>query len=90
MSDDQLVTTLLAELTEPLGLSGSPIEVRVTRYPQAFPQYGPDHVATIEAVRAQLEPRRIALTGAATRGVGLASCIADARDTATRVDGWLR
>ena len=90
MSDDQLVTTLLAELTEPLGLSDSPVEVRVTRYPDAFPQYGPDHVATIEAVRARLEPHRIALTGAATRGVGLASCIADARETATRVDGWLR
>jgi oxygen-dependent protoporphyrinogen oxidase len=90
MSDDELVAALLDELTAPLGLSGGPTEVRVTRYPDAFPQYGPDHVATIESVRAHLEPHHIALTGAATRGVGLASCIADARDIAARVDGWLR
>ena len=90
LSDDELVTALLDELTAPLGLSGPPTEVRITRYPGAFPQYGPDHLATIETIRARLEPHRIALTGAATRGVGLASCIADARDTATRVDGWLR
>ena len=90
LSDDELVTALLDELTAPLGLSGPPTEVRITRYPGAFPQYGPDHLATIGTIRARLEPHRIALTGAATRGVGLASCIADARDTATRVDGWLR
>lgn len=89
LSDDDLVTTLVAELTGPLGLSGPPTEGRVSRYPDAFPQYGPDHVVTIAGIRSRLEPHRIALTGAATRGVGLASCIADARETAARVDGWL-
>ena len=90
LSDDELVSGLVAELTDPIGLSAAPTEVRVSRYPDAFPQYGPDHVATIAAIRSQLEPHRIALTGAATRGVGLASCIADGRETAALVDGWLR
>ena len=90
LTDEELVATLHAELTDPLGLSDPPTEVRVTRYPEAFPQYGADHVATIAAIRSELGPHRVALTGAATRGVGLASCIADARDTAALVDGWLR
>ncbi|MEY2589490.1 MAG: protoporphyrinogen/coproporphyrinogen oxidase [Acidimicrobiaceae bacterium] len=87
MDDDQLVAQLLADLELSMGARGEPDEVRVSRWPSGFPQYAPGHldrIAQIEAELALAVPR-VALAGAALRGIGVPACIREGRDAADRV-----
>jgi oxygen-dependent protoporphyrinogen oxidase len=87
MDDGEIVSALHAELVEAIGVEAPPLESRVHRWVDAFPQYEVGHlgrVATIEAHLAADAPR-LALAGAALRGVGLATCIAGGRAAAARV-----
>ncbi|MEY2464468.1 MAG: protoporphyrinogen/coproporphyrinogen oxidase, partial [Acidimicrobiaceae bacterium] len=87
MDDDQLVAQLLADLELSMGARGEPDEVRVSRWPRGFPQYAPGHldrIAQIEADLALAVPR-VALAGAALRGIGVPACIREGRDAADRV-----
>ncbi|HEX2063480.1 MAG TPA: protoporphyrinogen oxidase, partial [Acidimicrobiales bacterium] len=84
MGDDELVEGLHAELAEALGLTDSPVEAHVARWVDAFPQYRVGHlerVARIEASLARDLPA-VAVAGAALRGIGVASCIAQGRRAA--------
>jgi protoporphyrinogen/coproporphyrinogen III oxidase len=87
LDDDALSDRLLAELEEALGESLSPATVRVSRWPDAFPQYFPGHGARIAAVEAALADRlpAVALAGASYRGSGLPACIASGRRAAQLV-----
>lgn len=80
-TDDELVSTSVAELNRHLGLDVAPAEIRISRWPAAFPQYRPGHerwLATVDAVT----PAGLFLTGASYRGIGVPSCIVDAYRTA--------
>ena len=66
----------------------APYAVRISRWPQAFPQYRPGHRRWLEAVAAATPPA-LFLTGAAYRGIGVAACIADAEQTASGVAAYL-
>lgn len=88
LDDDALVAQVVAELTAILGLRAGPDAARVTRWPDAFPQYRLHHllrVAGIEAAVRRLPP--LAVAGAAYRGVGVPACIASGRQAATTVLG---
>lgn len=87
LDDDTLVARLHLELDEALGLGAAPSEVRVTRWPRAFPQYAPGHLARIAGAEADLERflPGVAMAGAALSGVGLPACIATGRTAAERV-----
>lgn len=74
LSDEQLLTETLAELDARLGIVAHPTAVRVSRWPDAFPQYRPHHGATIAAVERSL-PRGIAVAGASYHGVGIPACV---------------
>jgi protoporphyrinogen/coproporphyrinogen III oxidase len=81
LSDDELVDALHRELTEAIGVTGRPKDVRVSRWPDAFAQYEPGHldrVARIEAALARDMPG-VVVAGAAYRGVGIPACVASAR-----------
>ena len=85
-SDDEVVARVWTELGLLMGLSGEPLESRVTRWPQAFPQYRVHHLmrtAGIEAAVARIGG--IAVAGAAYRGVGIPACIASGRAAAQAV-----
>ena len=85
-SDDELVGRVWNELGLLMGLSGEPLETRVTRWPQAFPQYRVHHLmrtAGIEAAVARIGG--IAVAGSAYRGVGIPACIASGRAAAQAV-----
>ena len=84
LGDDVLVDRLHAELSEALGLHRAPLEARVHRWVDAFPQFAPGHGARVAAIEAALtqDAPGIALAGAAYRGVGLATCIAGANTAA--------
>lgn len=71
-----------------LGALGSPRQVVVTKYPNAFPQYLVGHlgrVTAMEAAAASLPA--LALAGASYRGIGVPACIASGRRAARLVSG---
>jgi protoporphyrinogen/coproporphyrinogen III oxidase len=78
MSDDELVAALHEELVEALGLTSAPIEARVTRWVDGFPQYEPGHAARVARIEAAL-PSHVRMAGAALYGVGIPACIASGR-----------
>jgi oxygen-dependent protoporphyrinogen oxidase len=79
--DDELVTTLLAELDKVIGVSGPPIAARVQRLTNALPQYQPGHagrVARVEEALSSSTPHLV-VAGAPYRGIGIPACIGSGR-----------
>jgi oxygen-dependent protoporphyrinogen oxidase len=74
--DETLVDLVRAELRQLLGVAAAPLLVRVRRHPRAMPQYAVGHLERVAEVerRAAALPR-VALAGAAYRGVGLPDCV---------------
>jgi oxygen-dependent protoporphyrinogen oxidase len=86
MDDDTLVGRVHEELVEAMGLTAGPVDQRIQRWPQAMPQYLVGHQDRLEALHVALHDLPgVYLTGAAYRGVGIASCVADAERTARDV-----
>ena len=86
MDDDTLVSRVQEELVEAMGLTAGPVHQRIQRWPQAMPQYLVGHADRLDALKAALEHLPgLYLTGAAYRGVGMASCVADAERIARDV-----
>ncbi len=85
MDDNTLVERLLGELTEIVPLSGDPIDVRVHRWLDTFPQYTVGHLDRMDAVRAELGrlPAPAVIAGMGIGGIGIPACIGQAH-TATR------
>jgi protoporphyrinogen/coproporphyrinogen III oxidase len=77
--DNAIVTAVLHDLTRTMGLSVTPIDAHLTRWPEAFPQYLPGHVGRVHDLRRQLNGTSIAVAGAAVDGVGLPACIRSGR-----------
>lgn len=85
LDDDELVARLHRELSRAVDLRGGrPIEWRVDRWPRSFPQSEPGHLARVARIEGAL-PAHVFVAGAAYRGVGIASCIRQARQVAERV-----
>jgi oxygen-dependent protoporphyrinogen oxidase len=76
-----MVTAALSDLRRHLGLRADPVAVRVSRWPQSFPQYEPGHLDRVAAIERTL-PAGVAVAGAAYRGVGIASCVRQGREAA--------
>jgi protoporphyrinogen/coproporphyrinogen III oxidase len=90
LGDDELVASAYGELADVLGITGPPLDSRVTRWPDAFPQYRPGHLLRVGAVeRAVAEQPGLAVAGAAYRGVGIPACIGSGRAAARSVLGSL-
>ncbi len=86
LSDAVLVDRVHQELVAAMGLQQSPVTTYITRWERAFPIYEPGHamrIARIEKVLADVPG--LYLAGAAYGGVGIASCIQTAEQTASRV-----
>jgi len=86
MDDDTMVRRLHEELVEAMGLTAGPDHQSIQRWPLAMPQYLVGHQDRLDALDAAIHHLPgLYLTGAAYRGVGLASCVADAKRTAQDV-----
>jgi oxygen-dependent protoporphyrinogen oxidase len=84
--DERLVRAVRDELRFTMGIGAVPSLVRVTRWPQAIPQYHLGHlerVAEIERQRRQF--RGLYLTGNSFRGVSVNDCTEDAARCAAEV-----
>jgi oxygen-dependent protoporphyrinogen oxidase len=86
MDDETLVRRVHDELVEAMGLTVGPDHQSIQRWPQAMPQYLVGHQGRLDALDVAVRHLPgLYLTGAAYRGVGLASCVADAKRTAQDV-----
>jgi len=76
VDDDQLVAAVLAELHAAIGVTEAPVEVRVTRWVDALPQYAVGHLERVARITAGLDQLPgLALAGSAYDGVGVPACI---------------
>jgi protoporphyrinogen/coproporphyrinogen III oxidase len=76
-SDDELLAWALGDLAAAFGVAVDPIDVRVLRWIDAMPQYGPGHADLVAEVRAGLPPT-LAVAGSYLDGIGVPACIAAA------------
>ncbi len=86
LTDDEVCQVVLDDLEHHLGVSFSPDEVRITRWPAAFALYRPHHAAWVDDVEAALPPG-VFVTGAGFRGIGIPACIRAATAIAGRASG---
>jgi oxygen-dependent protoporphyrinogen oxidase len=84
LSDDELLVDVLDELRLHLQFEALPVAVRISRWPDAFPQYRPHHGTTIAAVERSLPPG-VALAGASYHGIGIPACIRSGQQAAAAV-----
>jgi oxygen-dependent protoporphyrinogen oxidase len=76
-SDDELLAWALADLATVFRLTVEPVGVRIQRWVDAMPQYGPGHADLVAEVRAGLAPT-LAVAGNYLDGIGVPACIAAA------------
>ena len=84
LSDEELVAAAVAETSTHLGFDLQPVDVRVSRFPGAFPQYRPHHAEHIVAVESRLAAG-LALAGASYHGIGIPTCVRSGAAAAGRV-----
>ncbi len=86
LDDEELVSSVVAELGVILGAGRPPSTALVTRWEHAFPQYRVGHPALVAEIEQELAGLDgIAVAGAAFGGVGIPACIANGRSAARRV-----
>ena len=80
LDDDALVAVLVDDLHATLGLHGTPVDLRVTRWVDSFPQPRPGHVDRVGAAQADLADHApgLAVAGSWVDGVGIPACIRSA------------
>ncbi len=87
LDDDHALAAVVDEVGEHVGAAIHPIDVRITRWQDAFPQYRPGHPRRVAAVRDAL--RRAApgveVCGAAYDGIGIPACIRQGQQAAAAV-----
>ncbi|GHC84603.1 protoporphyrinogen oxidase [Nocardiopsis terrae] len=85
-SDEELARVALADLARVTGLTGSPVQTRVTRWTDGLPQYAVGHAARVERIRSGVRRHPgLGVCGAAYGGVGIPACVADADREAGRL-----
>lgn len=89
LPDDELVGAAVSEVGLHVGLDVQPTSVRISRWPQSFPQYRPGHRRWLSDV-VSATPAGLFLTGASYNGIGVPACIADAERTAADIAAYLR
>jgi oxygen-dependent protoporphyrinogen oxidase len=91
MDEDTMVRRVHQELVEAMGLTAGPIHQSIQRWPKAMPQYLVGHQHRLDALDAATgHLPGLHLTGAADRGIGLASCVANAKRSARDVANDVR
>jgi oxygen-dependent protoporphyrinogen oxidase len=81
-SDEELLAWSKQDLATVFGVAVEPVDVRVQRWPDAMPQYGPGHGDLVAELRAGLLPT-LEVAGSYLDGIGVPACIAAAGRAAT-------
>lgn len=89
--DADLVALAAADFAAATGVTGKPVDSRVTRWGGGLPQYAVGHLDRVAAIRSGVAGLGgLAVCGAAYDGIGIPACIASARLAADRVTAWVR
>lgn len=72
--DEELRGWALADLAAVFGLDVRPVDMRVQRWLDAMPQYGPGHAELVGELRAGLPPT-LAVAGGYLDGIGVPACV---------------
>jgi protoporphyrinogen/coproporphyrinogen III oxidase len=83
LDDEALARAAVDEVGRHLGVDLQPTEVRVSRWPGAFPQYRPHHGRWVGMVEASI-PDGMVLCGASYHGIGIPACVRSGHDAAAR------
>jgi oxygen-dependent protoporphyrinogen oxidase len=93
LSDGELAASAAGEVARALAtpLLAEPASSRVIRWKRAMPQYEVGHLDRLAAIERALavEAPGVFVTGSSCRGVGIADCVRQARETAVRVTVYL-
>jgi oxygen-dependent protoporphyrinogen oxidase len=88
--DETLVDLVVDELRMLMGITGAPLFTRLFRWTRQSPQYEVGHLQRVASIDRQLGAiPGMFVTGSGFRAIGIPDCIADGRDTATRVATFL-
>jgi oxygen-dependent protoporphyrinogen oxidase len=89
--DERLVTQVIDEVSRHTQTAITADISRVTRWPDAFPQYRPGHLAHIEKIERSLAHSSpgVFIAGASMRGIGIPACVAQGENSATSVVEFL-
>ncbi|MDQ2729995.1 MAG: FAD-dependent oxidoreductase [Actinomycetota bacterium] len=87
MGDNELVDRLTQEINEALGTPATARSVRVTRWPDSFPQYRVGHLDLVAGIEAGLKAlgAPVTVAGASYHGAGIPACIGNGRRAAAEV-----
>ncbi len=89
--DQELAALAVADLAAATGVSGAPLDVRVSRWGGGLPQYSVGHLDRVRRIRAGVAGQPgLAVCGAAYDGIGIPACIASARLAADQVLAYLQ
>ncbi|MCE2531682.1 MAG: protoporphyrinogen oxidase [Acidimicrobiia bacterium] len=80
--DETLIAAARAGLAATMGISAAPSATRVSRWPDAFPQYAVGHLQRTAAVEDTLGPAGVLCAGSSYHGIGIPACIASGRRAA--------
>ncbi len=84
--DAELAALAVSDLAAATGVSGAPVDARVTRWGGGLPQYTVGHLDRVRRIRASVAAQPgLAVCGAAFDGIGIPACIASARLAADQV-----
>ena len=86
--ETELIEAARTGLATTMGLTATPLEVRVSRWPGAFPQYAVGHLDRTAAVEETLGAAGVFCAGAAYHGIGIPACIASGRRAAGAALAW--
>ena len=90
LDDAQIVDQVHEELVESIGVSQRPVAAHLQRWPMTMPQYTVGHEHRLVSLATALRSLPgLHVTGAAYRGVGIASCISQGADAAAAVHAAL-
>mgnify|MGYP006275112013 FL=1 len=86
-SDEKVIDAVLHDLHAHTGVSVRPIESKVVRWIESFPQYRPGHLQRLGAIEKALahEAPGVILAGASHRGIGIPACVAQAEAAAAAI-----
>ena len=88
--DGELAALAAADLAAATGVTGSPVDARVTRWGGGLPQYSVGHLDRVRRIRSGVAAfGGLAVCGAAYDGIGVPACIASARLAADQVAAYL-
>jgi oxygen-dependent protoporphyrinogen oxidase len=88
--DADLVALAAGDFAAATGVTGNPVDSRVTRWGGGLPQYTVGHLDRVGRIRAGVASLRgLGVCGAAYDGIGVPACIASARLAADQVAGEL-